>query len=61
MILYDAKIYPGKLVSELTTVELESLRIHSYKIVREAYPKGGASLKTYIDFYSNKGRYEPVI
>lgn len=60
-ILYDSKINPGKLVSDLTMTELESLRVHSHRIVREAYAKKGASLRTYVDPYGRKGDYEPVI
>jgi formamidopyrimidine-DNA glycosylase len=53
--LYHAKISPKRLVGSLTTLELQTLNKSIQYILSLSYASGGASIKDYFGFDSQKG------
>jgi endonuclease-8 len=56
-ILYVARIKPDRSVSSLSLEEIETLRIVSHQIIREAYSYGGLTIETYWSPNGKEGRY----
>ena len=60
-ILYRCRIDPFRTLGSLSDKEIELLRYHSLKIVREIYEARGASLYTYFEMDGSKGNFQVVI
>lgn len=57
-ILYQTKINPHTLISNLTDSLLEQLYVNARKITYSSYKKGGASVRHYSDIEDKKGLFE---
>lgn len=57
-ILFDAKIHPERIGSDISTEESKTLFVSMKKIVNASYFAGGCSLKTYKDSLGIPGKYE---
>ena len=56
-ILYDCKISPHRVCSELSDTDLESILESSVRISRLSYESGGATIRNYRDTSGGKGVY----
>lgn len=57
-ILYASKINPHRLIETLSNSELETVRVNSLRLIREAFQAQGATIYTFISFRDNKGKFE---
>lgn len=57
-ILYASRINPHRLIESLSDSELETIRQHAIRIIREAFDAQGATIYTFASFRENKGSFE---
>jgi len=55
--LYSARISPFRLCSDLTTDECSRLNTSINSTIRESYKTGGATLRDYVDFNGDRGKF----
>jgi formamidopyrimidine-DNA glycosylase len=56
--LFEARIYPGRLASELTSTEADGLRKAVPKVLRRAIEQRGSSIRNYVGGSGLRGRYQ---
>ena len=60
-ILYKAKIYPGKIIKQLSAVTLIHIYETAKMISNNSLQLGGVSIRDYKDVYGKLGKYQPII
>lgn len=60
-ILYYSGILPGRFIKDLCDEELERLRYHSHRIIRESYNQGGFTIKDFISPNGECGKFVPAV
>lgn len=60
-VCFSSKVDPRRLVSSLSTKEVNDLYKHIVRILKLAIKKQGTSSKNYVDAYGNPGTYVPML
>jgi len=60
-ILYKAKMFPGKLIKQISVIDLKRLYDIARMISNNSLENGGVSIRDYQDIYGKKGKYHPTI
>lgn len=60
-ILYRARIWPGRLLKDLTDDEIERLRVCTFDLIRESYESGGLTISSFQTPNGHSGKFKKVV